>query len=193
MEIVIIGHSYVRDLERLRVFQICDKNLTLNLNYFYIAGATFQTFLDNFEILNKVFDRKPDIVVVYLGGNDIKINVHIQKVYEDSSRFYSLLRSNLPNSFIIASQIEPRYLTAVNYHFTPPADQFSRLANYYNKWLLKQKFKDRLLVIKGSHKLSETSLYKQDKVHLTNLGIKKLFNIIKDVLYDTILNKIKNV
>lgn len=190
MKVALFGHSYIRDLARLGFHNIkVSDDVVLDLRYFSFPGHTFADFLVDPSKFQEVIQFQPNIIVVYLGGNDIKVDVELQQVYSDCKKFYEYLRSRLPDTYIIASQIEARYGSTVNRHGSPEAAEFSRLANYFNKWLLKQSFKDRLLCIKGPNKLSNSALYR-DTVHLTRQGLHKLFDIIKCVVTDTVLYRL---
>ena len=92
-----------------------------------------------------------------------------------------------PKGVVIASQVELRFLEPGNKYErfdTPCSAAFHRLSNYFNKWLNKQKCKDRMLCIRGKNKLDDPSFYR-DSVHLNDAGLLKLYKIIKQVAVDT--------
>ena len=140
-------------------------------------------------MLSKIFESPPEILVVFLGGNDIRVNVDLLRVRQDCREFFLLLRRHLPNTFIVASQIEPRYLDSTNRFGTPGASDFIKLSNYFNHWLNKQKFKDRILCIRGSGRLCNPE-YFRDKIHLNNKGLDILWDISKKVIIDSYLTRL---
>lgn len=189
LKVGIFGHSYIRDLarysEQFNLNNIEVGSDTLSLRFFSHPGSTFKTFLDHPELLEDVLEFNPRILVVYLGGNDLKTDVELKKVKDNCKNLFVYLRQALPCTYIIGSQIEPRYLSVENRHGTPAAEKFSVLANYFNCWINRQAFKDRLLCIKGPNKLSNPSLFRRDFIHLNNQGLAKLFDILKSILVDT--------
>ena len=192
MKVTVLGHSYVRDLAGYSnsILRISD-SLIFEIQYIYVPGARFQTFIDRPHLIQQAAQYNPDIVIVLLGGNDISENVPLTNIREICSKFYSLLNSYLTNKFVISVQVEPRYLTRVNRHGTPAAQEYQRLSGYFNFWLKKQKFKNRLVCVCGPNRLSDPKLYKPDGIHLNQLGISRLFTILKFALVDT-ANRIRH-
>ena len=198
MIVTIAGHSYVRDLYNnysnscLNDLKI--NSVNLNFKFIYSPGGKFSTFINNECLFDQIVESKPDILLVILGGNDLATDVELSKIKSDCSEFYNLLRQNLASTYIICSQIESRFLLRENRFRTPAADTFYFLANNFNNWLKNKSFKDRLLCIRGPGRLCNPDLYKADKIHLNPVGLNKLFDIIREVLIDTVNNKLnKNV
>ena len=195
MKIVVFGHSYVRDLKlfclnnNITSVKVSQNN-SLELKFSFVSGATFNKFITDTSLLTELFENPPQIVLVILGGNDIRTDTDLTRVREDCKEFYGLLRLHLPDTYIIATQIESRYLVTANKFKTPPSLEFTRLSNYFNHWLNKQKFKDRLLCIRGSGRLCNPSLYR-DGVHLNSKGLTVFWDLTRKVLVDTCLNKLK--
>ena len=175
-----------RDIERVKV----SEDVSLDIEFSFVGGATFDTFLSDPSLLSNVFERPPEVLVVVLGGNDIKENVDLLKVRKGCQEFYELCRRHLPNTYIIASQIEPRYLQATNRFGTPKTSEFIKLTNYFNRWLNKQKFKDRVLCIRGPGRLCDPDLFR-DKIHLNDRGLAILWDIAKKVVVDSCAIKLK--
>ena len=198
MIVIIVGHSYVRDLYNQYIYS-CLNNLVINserveFKFVYYPGGKFSTFINNKELFNSIIDSSPDIIIVLLGGNDIATDVDLSIIKSDCTKFYSLLRDNFASTYIICAQIESRFLLRENRFKTPAVDKFYFLSNNFNNWLRNKSFKDRLLCIRGPGRLCNPNLYKADKIHLNHLGLNKLFDIIKVVLIDTVNNKLsKNV
>ena len=107
--VTIVGHSYVKDLANLGKFDIRIENNTFFLKFLPFPGATFCTFIDNPALFERIKETNPDFVIVILGGNDLKANIELSRIYDRCKSFYTTLRSYLPNSWIIASQIENRF------------------------------------------------------------------------------------
>ena len=182
MKVLILGHSYVRDLERLGNREITVNNILVHLSYLSFPGFRFVDFLQSPKLLDKAISLFPDIILVILGGNDIRTDVDLSVVKDNCRDFFALLCSKFSGSFIIASQIEFRHLKKVNRHSSPAEDLFRKLANSFNNWLNKQKFKDKILIVNGVGKLSDASLFKADGVHLNIHGLEILFELIVSAL-----------
>ena len=103
MKVSIFGHSYVRNLSRLGHDYLIIGGTTIHLGYFSYPGYGFQEFLSNPSLFDNLLQSKPDIMLVILGGNDIKVHVDLSEVKSHCEQFYRLLRDRLHNSFIIAS------------------------------------------------------------------------------------------
>lgn len=188
MRCLIVGHSYVRDMSLLNFNHINKDSQKNTINYLYEPEATFLTYLENPDWIKSIVNQNPPIIIVILGDNNLKKDVKLQTIYQQCSEFYNTLRKELPEAYIIASQIEHRPIEIVNNHQSPLADEFSRLVNYFNRWLTNKKFKNRLLCIKGA--LTNSDLYKWDCVHLNSQGLEILRHIIEQVLIDTVKNKL---
>ena len=180
MRIAIFGHSYVRDLGTLGTNSINIRNSINELVYFSFPGACFNKFLHNTKLLNELVACKPDVVIVILGGNDIKVQTDLDIVKSDCQSFYLTLKSALPSVRIIASQIEHRHLETINRYGTPSATLFKKLANSFNRWLVRQPFKDKILILNGAEKLSDQKYFKADGTHLNIEGLSLLINLIVD-------------
>ena len=82
ISVAVLGHSHIRDLESLNHSTInVSENLQITLSYHFRCGSTFEIYLDNSDLLDLVVDLHPDIVLVYLGGNDIRIQTPLSTVY----------------------------------------------------------------------------------------------------------------
>ena len=182
MRIAIFGHSYIRDIQTLGHNKLTFGDTKVELNYFPFPGACFKDFVYNKEKLHDVILFAPDIIVVILGGNDIKVVKDLNVIKDDCKEFYILLKSVLPKAVIIASQIEHRHLRRINKYNTPTAELYRKLANCFNRWLVRQHFKDKLLIINGDQKLRNEKLFKSDGVHLNRQGLTLLFEWISNCI-----------
>ena len=158
------------------------------MDYFSFPGYGFRNFLDGKHLIADLVTCAPDIVIILLGGNDIKIDVDLNIVKKDCEGFYLLLRSKLPKSFIIASQVEHRHLDVPNRHGTPSVDLYRKLANNFNKWLARQSFKDKILLLNGADKLSNPIFFRSDGIHLNQKGLSLVFDLILSCLEDPLSN-----
>ena len=179
MKISIFGHSYVRDLQQLGNEYISLGSERAFLNYFAFPGSSYHTFLLNPNLLSSLIDSAPDVLVVILGGNDLKVNIDLNDVKSDCASLFRLLREKLPNVYIIAAQVEIRHSNRVNRHGSPAADLYRKLAVNFNKWLARQSFKNKLLLVNGKNKLYERSFFREDGVHLNSQGLNLYFDLLK--------------
>ena len=189
--VCLFGHSYVGDLSRYGKTEISVNGIDFSLDYIFVPGATFSTFINNSLHFDQLKVLSPDFVVVILGGNDIKIDVDLSKIYEDCTRFYNLLRERLPSAVIIAAQIENRFYLDTNRFGCPPADKFDFLRRHFNRFLKNKAFKDCLLQVQGPGRLDNEENYR-DRVHLNYLGISKYFEIIENCLSYAFTKKFVN-
>ena len=178
MRVAIFGHSYVRDLKQLGFSHLIFEDFDVPVDYFDFPGSGFHDFILNPSLLDKLVIYNPTVIVIFLGGNDLKVNLDLDIVKHNCSQFYSVLRLRLPNSVFITSQVEYRHLKSTNRHGTPDLELYRRLANNFNKWIARQKFKDRLLIVNGSDKLGDSKFFKSDGVHLNRQGLELLFDLM---------------
>ena len=185
MKVSLLGHSYVRDLSELnvRVFEL-SPSLQLEVSYFSFPGARFSSFLNNLSCLDELIDGRPDIVVVILGGNDFQNNTLISDVTKQCSCFYKYLREKLPQTRLIATQVELRFYKPNNIYNCPEAATYKKVIGYFNKYLQKAKPADSLICILGPNRMSKESLYRSDGIHLNREGLNKLMQIIQSALYN---------
>lgn len=154
---------------------------SVNINYKYFPGANYSTFLsDNSLLLQSIVD-KPEVVVVILGGNSISRDVTNFEVFKQCRAFYKLLRDHLPNSRIIAAQIELRFYETPNRFGAPGPEDFRKRRNQLNRFLQTLKLKDNLLIIAGPGRLDNQQYYK-DSVHLNKVGLRVYMSILKTTI-----------
>ena len=197
--VTVIGHSHVRDLRFFSEVNHNDEIVLPNgniiqLEFCFISGATFLTFLENSEVLDTFAESNPDIVLIILGGNDLKKDVELVGIKKKCRTFYSLIKSKFPNSYIICTQIESRFIEPGDKYEkfgSPYSEHFSKISVYFNKWLNNQKFKDRLLCIRGPNRM-DNKLYYRDSVHFNIDGLTKYFHFLSSVLIDMCVNRLSN-
>ena len=180
-KVTLIGHSYVADLFRYGRKRITVSNVEFELNYIYVPGATFSTFIEKPVYFDNLKFQSPDFVIVVLGGNDLKVNTDLSRNYEDCTKFYDTLRDRVPGVIIIASQIENRFYSEGNKFGSPPGAKFDFLRRHFNRFLKNKPFKDCLLQVQGPGRLDGLENYR-DSVHLNRRGLEKYFEIIENTL-----------
>ena len=174
--ITFIGHSYVRDLALLGHQNLLIDNVQYEVQYIASPGATFQTFLQRPALFQRLQATKPDFTFVILGGNDLKMNGNLQDILDDCEDFYRMVETYVPNSIVIASEIENRFYPPNNkWKWTPGA--FDEMRRCFNEWLKKTPFKHHLLKIQGPHLLDHEENYR-DGVHLSHVGMDKYLKIL---------------
>lgn len=137
--------------------------------------------MENRNYFESLKVENPDFLIIILGGNDLKVNVELSLVYEDCARFYNILREFLPDSIIIASQIENRFYKCNNRFGSPSAETFDFMRRHFNRHLKNKPFKDCLLQIQGPNRLDSEDNFR-DGVHLNINGLTKYFDIIEGTL-----------
>ena len=71
--VLLFGHSYIRDLQNLGIKEITvDDKFTIEFNYVFKAGATINHYWNNKGLLDPIIASPPDILFVFLGGNDLR-------------------------------------------------------------------------------------------------------------------------
>ena len=83
MGVAIFGHSYVRYLQQLGYSHLVYTNISVPVDYFSFPGFGFCNFILNPGLFDDLVSCKPDILIIFLGGNDIKVNVDINFVKRD--------------------------------------------------------------------------------------------------------------
>ena len=157
MKVLLLGHSYVRDLknycERNGCYYLKENGVEVELLFDSIPGATYDTFLQLPLKFKEISYIKPDVVLTVLGGNDIKVNCDLAVVKNQCRSYFEQLRQSLPDEFLVTLEVESRYLRETNKHGTPEVKRYRIISNYFNSWLKKQRFKDWVVCIRGSGRL----------------------------------------
>ena len=124
MKLLILGHSYVRDLSKLGVSYITHERNVIDVKYVAYPGASYDSFLGDPSKLTAALSYNPDIVVVVLAGNAIHRDISNYELFNKCKSFYQLLREKLPNAIIISAQTELRFYNTVNAFGAPKADEY---------------------------------------------------------------------
>ena len=191
MKVLLIGHSFVRDLKshidkhHQRIVNV-PNGKNFQLFFSFVPGATFETYLSQPELLDYALQLNPEVIVIILGGNDIKRDVDLSVVKDHCYKFFHWLKLKLPSAYLIGTQIESRFIELGDRYErfgTPHTEEFKKLSVFFNSWLNKQKFKNKLVCIRGPNKL-DNKCYYRDSVHLNDLGLTKYFELLKNCLID---------
>ena len=126
MKLLILGHSYVRDLSKLGVSYITHERNVIDVKYVAYPGASYDLFLRDPSKLTAVLSYKPDIVMVVLAGNAIHRVISNYELFNKCKSFYQLLREELPNAIIISAQTELRFHNTVNAFGAPKGDEYRK-------------------------------------------------------------------
>lgn len=177
LRVAIFGHSYVRDLQSSNF----RPPPCYTFKYFALPGATFTSVLNSPAQLNPLQRFQPHFCVVILGGNDIKAHTPISETYRLCKEFYTLLRTLLPQTRILASQIENRFYARHNKYNSPPAKTFNFLRKHFNRHLRNKDYKDNIVQLQGTNRLDSRRYYR-DLVHLTRQGLRILFRYILNTI-----------
>ena len=102
-------------------------------------------------------------------------------IKEKCRAFYQLLRDKLPNSCIIAAQVEARFHERENRFDGPLVEDFKLVRRYLNRYIHSLRCKDFLFRVEGPGRLDNRILY-IDSVHLNALGLDHLSKLITDCL-----------
>ena len=175
MKVLVIGHSYVKGLQRLGNWNIAktleDGNKAL-LDFHSISchGKDFAHFCnhpDEFEAVKKL---DPDVAIVILGGNSIVDSVSNGEIKALAHDFYSKLNEVVrPECLRLAVQIENRFVEEGNRFGTPSASEFNQrrhvINNFYNKSLKKHKLVNNVILL-GKLKFLNDPKFFDNRVHL---------------------------
>ena len=176
------GHSYIRDLEKLGNFEVTvDDRFSIECSYFYRPGGTARYFSENKRDLGPLLSSSPDVVVVFLGGNDLRLDWSIYDTISDYKSLISYLSSELPGMPIICSYIEHRFAPANNHFNTPDPIVYKSLARKFNNWLQRWKIPYRKFITWGTNRLENRDLFKRDGVHLNEQGLVLLWDLLEDL------------
>ena len=97
MKLLIVGHSYVRELQRQRTWHL---NLKLKLEqgkqpYDVIFKEypikDYRFFLDNRNLFEEISIVNPDITVIIFGGNSIVDSKTNTEITKEIREFYNIL------------------------------------------------------------------------------------------------------
>lgn len=182
-KVAILGHSIVRDLNSLGSYHgIISENHTYTLQFFYISGSCFRTWLDWPQKLHNLVEWEPHLVFLVLGSNSVLSKDSVKDLIAQARTFYQVLRNSLSEVIIVQCQIELRYLDSFDCRGNPPRAIYRSLRNTANKALLKCPLKDHFCMIGGKGRLDNEELYRPDKIHFKGEGLTRFRAIIRHTI-----------
>lgn len=189
MRVLILGHSYVRDLED---YDDLIRFHGVNISYRSFPGRDFRDFNRRPELIEAAITGRPDIVVVIFGGNSILDSIPKACLFDQCRKFYSFLRKLLneinPSCKIVAAQCELRFYKPDNRHCAPGPEEFRIKRNYLNSYIKRMYSKDNLLIIAGPGRLDHQKYYRSDGIHLNDSGLRLYASILSSTLWYIINN-----
>ena len=181
-KVCLLGHSYIRDLKSLDIHEIViDSSYRIQFNYIFKPGANIPYFLKN-ENLESLYSCAPDVLFLFLGGNDIRLDYDIHETISQYKLLVQTIACNLPKTDIICSYIEPRFAAANRRFKTPDPGDYRKLAKKFNNWLQRWDLPQRKFLTWGSNRFENIELFKSDLVHLNAEGIRLLWDLFEDLL-----------
>ena len=176
-EILIIGHSYVRDL-KIRSGGFINN---ARCKFLYLPGSCFRHYDEHF--FTRISRRGSyKYVFVVLGGNSLVRDLDFRMMREEITTFYELLNLSFSNSKIVPIEVEMRFYKEDNKWDALPEDKFKIVRNALNRFIRTAKFGHHYLQIGGPSRMDNADFYKSDGVHLNNLGLDKYISLISNFL-----------
>ena len=94
-KVAIIGHSIVRDIASVGTLSGSISDLhTYEVQFFWISGSCFRSWLDWPQKLHDVIEWSPDIIFCILGSNSVLTDDSVKKLISDAYDFYKVLKNN---------------------------------------------------------------------------------------------------
>ena len=181
MNVLVIGHSYVKDLSKLGHNSFTIDQNHYNVKFWYKSGATYKKFFVDRSFDQKIQIYNPDYIVVVLMGNSLTQNNSNSDIYAECREFYDNLKSAAPDAVIISAQIEARYYKPNNKWNAPVGEEFFKRRSILNKFLCRLKQKRFVLSVTGPGRLDNENYYR-DEVHLNSVGIQKYWSLLKSTI-----------
>ena len=178
MRLLIIGHSWVSNLQENGLTNINIVGQNCEVHYICKPGKRYQDFSSDSSVFEEAANFNPDYIVVILVGNSILGRFSNTQIREWLQEFYTLLRRSVPAAKILATECEQRFYQPGN-RFGAPVGEAYRLRRVAVSNLIRRlRSKDHILRISETAKLDNIRLYKRDGVHLNTTGIKKLWGLL---------------
>ena len=189
----LLGHSYIRDLKNLEISEIAvDDCYKVYFQYLFKPGGNIPYF-SQFNNLEPLFSFTPDIIFIFLGGNDLRLDFDIHNTISQYKLLVQTIASNLPGSAIICLYIEPRFAEANSRFNTPDRSTYRALAKKFNNWLQHWDLPYRKCLTWGKNRFENKSLFKHDLVHLNVEGINLLWELFEDLLLKVIKSHFEDI
>lgn len=86
-----------------RMAEIIDRDMPEEeFEYWGIGGAGLYTFINSDANMRRIYNAKPDILIVHLGTNDSYSRVFKDEYFQNNlAKFYGLIRKNLPDCIMV--------------------------------------------------------------------------------------------
>ena len=160
MKLLIVGHSYVADLKTLEVKEFQTGGQQVQVTYIYKRGGSYDTYLGDLSVFDRITAVQADVTLVILGGNSISNNRTNAEIYDSIRKFYTKLRASSPTSRIAAAQVELRFYNSENRWDCPVGEDYIKRRVAINNFLKRLKLKDNILMISGVNRLDNQQYYK---------------------------------
>ena len=153
MNVLVIGHSYVKDSSKLGHNSFTIDQNHYNVKFWYKSGATYKKFAEDRSFDQKIQIYDPDYIVVVLMGNSLTQNNSNSDIYAECREFYDNLKSAAPDAVIISAQIEARYYKPNSKWNAPVGEEFFKRRLILNKFQCRLKQKRFVLSVTGPGRL----------------------------------------
>lgn len=156
--VAIVGHSQVpTEIEHLPS--------AVELSIFRAPGAKAKSFFAN-ERLMTVFNRRYDLVILWLGSNDIEPQCRPRTIIEDLKRIVDQLLTTCTPKVKIC-QIEPR-ITHTRWRTTVEQQTYNRIAKAVNRRMYDGLLRDQEFISFGARPFRYN--LRADGVHFNRAG-----------------------
>ena len=128
--VYLVGHSIanVRPLhDRWHDIRYRDVTFRVNIHCFSTPGADLESYLTSPAYVKLCQAPSPDLVLVFIGGNDIKEDTVVAELQANITKFCKHIEE-VTNSFAKVFMIEPR-----NSFRGVEADTYNRIRNSFNR------------------------------------------------------------
>lgn len=152
---------------------LVDADPEIDFSYWGKIGASIETFNDTHELMQHVYDSRPDILIVHLGTNDSYAKTFHREWFTDNlSTFYSNVKDKFPSCLMVF--VTPFYNRlkdhTLNTNTRLCADACLDFADTHADFFVVDNNADY-----GMHFLDGGSrLIRSDNVHLTHEGYEEL-------------------
>ena len=175
-KILFVGHSYLKTFKSGLGRNYSIGNTNFEFDFFYKPGGKIDFFVNNLDLEYRVNSFEPNVIFIYLGGNDIDVLDNLGKVKANFIRLINYLKEKFPHIKIVASEVELRFFrTRESLHLI-----YNQQVKNLNRWLSNKKIVHRLFRFKY-YNLTELD-FQTDGVHLNEIGFNKLMQAIYQFL-----------
>ena len=181
LKLLLLEHSYVRDLAKTGVDTITVNNgFKYHLYFNAIPGTTIPELLRLDDYIPYILEVKPDIILLIVGGNDLKLRIHFWELGRQYNQLCYKL-TNLPGTkLVIGAEIEQRYHSSVANSRSSQVDytNWSKLRNAINRNIKIATYASGFIQLVGPGRLTQSNFFNDDGVHLTEEGLHRYLELI---------------